>query len=412
MDTTTTTVTKTRHEQPASLAQRIVQSRLARIEHGTLEWVVDGVSRTLGREAAGELSARIVVKDARFFSRVVRGGALGAAESFMDGDWTTDDLTSVVRLLLRNQSVLGGMESGLARLGGLAARAWHAVRRNTRSGSRRNIAAHYDLGNDFFERMLDPTMTYSSAIFPTPSSTLEEASRHKLDVLCRKLQLTPEDHLLEIGTGWGSMAIHAAENYGGRVTTTTISEEQHRLASRRVREAGLADRVTVLKRDYRDLQGQYDKIVSVEMIEAVGAEYYDAFFAKCADLLAPGGLLAMQAITIADQNFEQARREADFIKRYIFPGSCIPSVTALQTAATRSSDLRLRGLEDFSPHYARTLAAWRDNLAPHQRWVTQNYGEQFWRMWDYYLGYCEGGFAEGYISSVHLVFERPRWGLS
>jgi cyclopropane-fatty-acyl-phospholipid synthase len=285
---------------------------------------------------------------------------------------------------------------------------YHRTRKNTQAGSRRNIADHYDLGNDFFALMLDPTMTYSAAIFEGPQSTLEEASVHKLDLLCRRLKLERSDHLLEIGTGWGSLAMHAAERYGCRVTTTTISREQRELAMARVRERGLANRITVLDRDYRMLEGRFDKIVSSEMIEAVGRDYYGVFFEKCSSLLKERGLLALQAITMRDQMYERAAREVDFIKRYIFPGSCIPSATALLAAATQSSDLTLKSFEDYTPHYARTMAKWRENLAPHKSQVIARFGERFWRMWSYYLAYCEAGFEEGYIGSAQLLFEKTR----
>jgi cyclopropane-fatty-acyl-phospholipid synthase len=332
---------------------------------------------------------------------------VGAGESYADGDWDADDLTSVVRLLARNREALSGLDGGLALLGRSAAGLFGLLRPNTRAGARRNIADHYDLGNDFFALMLDPTMTYSAAVFDPPGATLEEASRRKLDLLCAKLDLRPSDHLLEIGSGWGSMAIHAASRHGCRVTTTTISRAQHELATERVAQAGLAGRVTVLLEDYRDLAGRYDKAVSVEMIEAIGSEQYPAYFARCAELVQPGGRLAVQTITIADQQYERARREVDFIKRHVFPGGCIPSVTALLAAATTASDLRLRHLEDFTPHYARTLAAWRDNLAARREEVARITTERFRRLWDFYLCYCEGGFAERYVGLVQLVFDRP-----
>jgi cyclopropane-fatty-acyl-phospholipid synthase len=315
-----------------------------------------------------------------------------------------------VSILARNRAALSGLDGGLAWLRRPAAGLFALLRRNSRTGARRNIADHYDLGNDFFALMLDPTMTYSSAVFDPPEATLEEASRRKLDLLCQKLELGPRDHLLEIGSGWGSMAIHAATRTGCRVTTTTISRAQHELATERVARAGLAGRVTVLLEDYRDLTGRYDKVVSVEMIEAIGAGQYPTFFDRCAARLVPGGRLAVQAITIADQHYERARRQVDFIKRHVFPGGCIPSVTALVDAATTASDLRLRHLEDLTPHYARTLAAWRDNLAARQEAVAKLTTERFRRLWDFYLCYCEGGFAERYVGLVQMVFDRPEGG--
>ena len=409
MTTATMMNYKTRPQAAPSIFERGLRTQLQRLEHGLLYLEHGGRRDVYGYAAADGLTARIVVHRERFFRKTVLGGSTGAAESYMDGDWDSDDVTALVRLFARNHQVLDGLDSGWTKLGLLGARAVYAARRNTRSGSRRNIADHYDLGNDFFSKMLDPTMTYSSAIFADNEATLEQASVHKLDVLCRKLDLEPSDHLLEIGSGWGSMAIHAAKHYGCRVTTTTISAEQRKLAQARVAAAGLEDRVEVIQRDYRDLSGRYDKIVSVEMIEAVGWQYYEAFFGKCSELLEPGGRAALQAITIADHRFERWKSEAEFIQRYIFPGSCIPSVTALLSAAAESSDLRLRCLDDYTADYARTLAAWRDNITPHRQWVVGRYGETFWRMWTYYLSYCEGGFAEGYNGLVHLVFEKERW---
>ena len=396
--------------RPGSLWRRAVLGRLGALRHGTLVVHEGGAERLLGRPAPDGLSARLTVRDPRFWRRAALGGSVGAGESYADGDWDADDLTALVRLLVRNQGALRGMERGLAALRRPADALFHALRRNTRGGARRNIADHYDLGNDFFELMLDPTMTYSSAIFEPPDATLEQASTRKLDLLCRRLALGPGDHLVEIGTGWGSMALHAAGRYGCRVTTTTISRAQWERARERVARAGLSGRVTVLLEDYRDLGGRYDKAVSVEMIEAIGAAQYEPFFRKLGALLAPGGALALQAITIADQHYERALREVDFIKRHVFPGSAIPSVTALVGAATRASDLRLRSLEDYGPHYARTLATWRANLRSRHEAVERITEPRFRRLWDFYLSYCEGGFLERHVSVVHMLLARPAGG--
>jgi len=390
--------------------RRAVISRLHRLERGTLVVAEGGHELVLGHPGADGLSARVTVHRPEFWRRVALGGSVGAGESYAAGDWEADDLVAVIRLFTRNQEALAGLERGLALLSRPAAWAFTQLRRNTRAGIRRNIAGHYDLGNEFFELMLDPTMTYSSAVFEPAEASLEQASVRKLDLLCQKLELRPSEHLLEIGSGWGSMAIHAASRYGCRVTTTTISRAQHALATERVARAGLAGRVTVLLEDYRDLTGRFDKLVSVEMIEAIGAEQYPTFFRRCAELLAPGGKLALQAITIADQQYERARREVDFIKRHVFPGSCITSVTALLDAATAASDLRLRRLDDYTPHYARTLAAWRANLAERAEAVGRLTDERFRRLWHFYLCLCEGGFAERYIGVVQMVMDRPAGG--
>ncbi len=389
-------------------ARKLVLSRLRGLQEGQLRVNEGGEIQYYG-SAQPLLKADIKVYHPDMYRKVVLGGVLGAAESYMDGDWDSASLTEAIQVLLRNRGALDSFESGAARLGRALARWYHSGRKNSVQGSKRNIAAHYDLGNDFFERMLDPTMSYSAAVFEAPEQELEAASITKIDLLCRKLSLSPEDHLLEIGTGWGAFAIHAAKNYGCRVTTTTISAEQHQYAKQKIKEASLADKITLLQQDYRELSGQFDKIVSVEMIEAVGAEFYPTFFGKLEKLIKPGGMVALQAITMTDQYFEKAKHNADFIKRYIFPGSCIPSITALLNAATQSSGLVLHNMEDLTPNYAETLKQWRLRLAPHQAWVSSRYGNQFWRMWNYYLCYCEAGFLEHYIGSAHLVFQRPRF---
>jgi cyclopropane-fatty-acyl-phospholipid synthase len=386
----------------------LVLPRIAGLTDGLLTLRENGSGTTFGHAAADGLAAEVEVKDPAFWRRVATGGTLGSAESYAAGEWDSPDLTSVVRLVARNVSAMDGLEQGLARLRRPVDAVWHALRRNTRTGSRRNIAEHYDLGDDFFALMLDPTLTYSCGIFERPEATLEEASIAKIDRLCRMLRLGADDHLLEIGTGWGAFAVHAASRYGCRVTTTTISANQLARARQRVADAGLSDRVTVLHADYRDLTGRFDKIVSVEMLEAVGAAFYETFFARCGSLLEDDGLMALQVITIADARYEQHVRGVDFIKRYVFPGSNIPSITALLQAATRASDLTLRQLEDIGPHYATTLAAWRANLAANADAVGKLTEERFRRIWHFYLCYCEAGFAERYLGDAQMLFAKPR----
>jgi cyclopropane-fatty-acyl-phospholipid synthase len=386
----------------------LVLPRIAGLTEGLLTVRENGSGTTFGHAAADGLAAEVEVRNPAFWRRVATGGTLGSAESYAAGEWDTPDLTSVVRLVARNVSAMDALEQGLARLRRPVDAIWHALRRNTRTGSRRNIAEHYDLGDDFFGLMLDPTLTYSCGIFERPEATLEEASIAKIDRLCRLLRLGPDDHLLEIGTGWGAFAIHAASRYGCRVTTTTISANQLARARQRVADAGLSDRVSVLHADYRDLSGRFDKIVSVEMLEAVGAAFYETFFARCGSLLEDDGLMALQVITIADARYEQHVRGVDFIKRYVFPGSNIPSITALLQAATRASDLTLRQLEDIGPHYATTLAAWRGNLAANADAVARLTEERFRRIWHFYLCYCEAGFAEGYLGDAQMLFAKPR----
>ena len=389
------------------LGERLLRARLAQLVHGRVTLVAGPRRETYGHLTPRcGLHATVQVRDRRFYAEAAFGGSVGAGESFMAGDWSADDLTALVRILLVNRGVLDGLDGGWSRLAEPLRRAVHAVSRNTRAGSRRNIAAHYDIGNDFFELFLDPTMTYSCAVYGRPDMTLEEAQVAKLERLCRKLDLRPSDHLLEIGTGWGALAIHAARNYGCRVTTTTISREQHALAAARIAQAGLADRITLRLDDYRDLDGRYDKLVSVEMIEAVGHQYYDTFFARCAGLLAPGGTMVLQSITIDDRQYASARDSVDFIKRHIFPGCCIPSLTALVQSATRASSLRIVDVEDIGPHYASTLADWRRNLFDHAAGVrARGYPEALLRMWHFYLAYCEGGFAERALGDVQVVLQ-------
>lgn len=370
---------------------------------------VDGcMTRSFG-DPEGELSATVVVHHPRFYRRVVLGGGLGAAEAWMDGDWTCDDLTTLIRILLRHRELLDRVDS----LGTWPARALakiaHWLRRNSRSGARRNIHEHYDLGNDFFELFLDETLSYSCAVFEQPATPLVEASRAKLDRVCRKLELQSDDELVEIGTGWGGLAIHAAGNFGCEVTTTTISAEQHRLATQRVQAAGLADSVRVLADDYRDLSGQYDKLVSIEMIEAVGHEFFPTFFRQCSQLLKPDGRMLLQAIVIKDQFFAAHRHSADFIRQHIFPGGCLPSVSALCDAVTVASDLRLVHLEEMSDHYAETLRRWRRQFWNRIEDVRHlGYDERFIRKWDYYLRYCEAAFEERQVNVVQMLLAKPR----
>ncbi|MDZ7643410.1 MAG: cyclopropane-fatty-acyl-phospholipid synthase family protein [Woeseiaceae bacterium] len=395
------------------LARRAVLARLAGIRRGRLRLREGDRCRDIGGpgNVAG-VAAEISIHDPRFYSDVAFGGTIGAAEAYIRGYWDTPDLTGVVRLLLQNRDVLAGMETGLARLTRPLQKALHRMRRNSRRGSRRNIAAHYDIGNDFFALWLDDNMMYSSAIFERDDMTLEDASFAKLDRLCRKLDLRPGDRVLEIGTGWGGFALHAARHYGCHVTTTTISRAQHDLARERIAAAGLDDRITLLLDDYRDLPGQagdgYDKLVSIEMIEAVGHEHFDTFFETCSRLLRPEGLMCLQSITIADQRYDGARKSVDFIQRYIFPGGCLPSVTAITDSLTRASDMRIVHAEDIGPHYATTLRHWRDRFLAELDAVRElGYSQEFIRLWKYYLAYCEGAFIERAIGNVQLLMAKP-----
>ncbi len=390
------------------LRQRMHQ-QLAGFGHGQL--VVEDPLGTLRIGQAGSGPAvTLRVLDPGFYRALATHGSVGAGQAYMDGLWQCSDLVGLIRLLARNRDLLDGMETGSARLGGLAMKALHALRRNTREGSRRNIAAHYDLGNAFFGLFLSPDLMYSSACWSGADDTLEAASTRKLELICRKLALGPDDHVLEIGTGWGGFALHAARHHGCRVTTTTISREQHDLAAARIAEAGLGDRITLLQSDYRDLHGQYDKLVSIEMIEAVGADFQDSYFGQIGRLLKPDGLALVQAITIEDHRYAQALKSVDFIKRHVFPGCFIPSISAMLASKTRSSDLALIALEDFGLSYARTLQAWRERfLAQLPAVRAQGFDEHFIRLWEFYLAYCEGGFRERSIGVAHLLLAKPGW---
>jgi len=388
------------------LRQRLL-SQLAPLREGQLR-VRDALGETLLGDAAGELHVTVTIDDPAFYRKVAAQGSVGAGESYIHGDWQCDDLVALVRLLVRNRDLLDGMERGPARIGGWLLRGWNRLRRNSREGSRRNIAAHYDLGNDFFALFLSTDLMYSSALFASEQDTLEDASRRKLDRICQQLRLAPGDRVVEIGTGWGGFALHAAQHYGCHVTTTTISSEQHALATARVRAAGLEDRITLLMKDYRDLDGQYDKLVSIEMIEAIGAQYLDTYMATLQRLLKPDGLALLQAITIEDHRYEQARRSVDYIKRHVFPGSFIPSINAIMAAKTRASDLQLLAQQDFGHSYALTLRAWRQRfLAQLPAVHAQGFDARFCRLWEFYLAYCEGGFLERSIGVSHLLLARP-----
>lgn len=393
--------------------RRQLIGQLAALRHGRLV-LEDACGRVeLGESngAADDLRIHLLVSDPAFYRAVAANGSVGAGAAYMDGCWRCDNLVGLFRLLLRNRDLLDGMEGGLSRLAGMAMRLAYALRRNTRGGSRRNIAAHYDLSNEFFGLFLSPDLMYSSALWNDPADTLESASARKLESICRKLDLKASDQVIEIGGGWGGFALYAARHYGCHVTTTTISREQYALARDRVAAAGLADRITVLLKDYRDLEGRYDKAVSIEMIEAIGAAYLEVYFAKLGALLKPGGRALVQAITIEDHRYRQALKAVDFIKRYVFPGSFIPSVQAMLTAKTRASDLALTHFEDFGSSYALTLEAWRQRFMARLPQVRAlGFDQRFIRMWAFYLSYCEGGFRERSIGVAHLLLDKPALG--
>jgi cyclopropane-fatty-acyl-phospholipid synthase len=390
-------------------ARQFLFEKLAKIQRGQITIEDRGRLNTFGQiTKAFPLKTTIRIYHPRFYTRIALGGSIGAAEAYMDGFWSTDDLTTVIRILIQNQSVFEEMEKGWARLSIPFHRIYHALRRNTLQGSQANIIAHYDLGNDFYALFLDETMTYSCGIFEREQSSLAEASMAKYRRICQKLQLTRKDHVLEIGTGWGSFAIFAAKQYGCRVTTTTISPEQYKLAFQRIRQEGLTDKITLLCRDYRKMEGCYSKLVSIEMIEAVGHQYLDTFFSTCSRLLCENGMMVLQAITIRDHLYEQHKNSVDFIRRYIFPGGSIPSIAAMTASIAHAADFTLFHLEDITPHYAKTLQKWRKGFFNNIGKVrAMKFPESFIRMWEYYLCYCEAGFTERYIGNVQMLLTKP-----
>lgn len=404
-----------RHPVPALLmkdsvvrwCRNLFLRRLAAIEKGCIEIRDAGEQWILGDPGAS-MRVSVEVFELQTYVRLLFGGSVGAGETYMSGMWRTSDLTTLIRIIIANHRVLTGIDSGLGRMLMPFYKRYHVGRRNTRDGSRRNIIAHYDLGNEFYRLFLDGTMAYSSAIFPHREASLEEGSRHKFRVICDKLALHPGDHLLEIGTGWGGLAVYAAQNYGCQVTTITISDEQFLYSRKLVAESGLDGRVSVLKKDYRDIEGQFDKLVSVEMIEAVGHHYFDTFFERCSSLLKPRGMMLLQAITLRDHLWQGYLAEVDFIRRYIFPGACLPSLAVIMDSLARKTDLTVYHLEDIAPHYARTLQLWRKTFLARLGEVRSlGMSETFIRMWEFYLAYCEAGFREHHLGDLQLLMIKP-----
>ena len=354
------------------------------------------------------LHALIDIQHIKAYRQLLLGGSIAAGETYMDKLWTTPDLTSVIRIFARNLNFLDTWEDKFKWISLPVHKVQHFLRRNTSDQAKKNIEAHYDLGNRLYTRFLDKSMMYSSAIYPDPNSTLAQAQQHKLRTLCNKLQLTEQDHLIEIGTGWGGLAVFAAKHYGCRVTTTTISEEQYAYAQQWVAEENLQDKITLLKKDYRELTGTYDKLVSIEMIEAVGKRYLGNFFQKCSALLKDDGLMVLQSITIDDRRYEGYANSVDFIQKYIFPGGFLPSQLVINQQLKQHSDLAIRDSQDIGLDYAKTLDDWYQAfMAAKEALLNDGYDERFVRMWTYYLKYCEGGFLERAISTVQLIMTKP-----
>ena len=392
-----------------ALAKRLVFKLFNQLRHGELV-IQDGdtTHRFGGGDVSIAPSATVVIHEQRAYSRILTGGTMGAAEAYIDGDWSTEQLTDVTRVFSANIPILEAMKHKQNWFIKAGVKLAHAARKNSVSGSRENIAAHYDLGNEFFSLFLDPSLMYSSAVYPKDSDNLAEASQHKLKLICEDLELKPTDHLVEIGTGWGGMAIYAAENYGCKVTTTTISKEQLDYARAEVERRGLQDKVTLLFEDYRNLSGQFDKLVSIEMIEAVGHEYFDTYFGRVSSLLKPDGKAVIQAITINEQRYEDYRKSVDFIKRYIFPGGCLPSLNIISGALTRTTDMQIIDLRDIAIDYAKTLKHWHEAfMAELDAVKSLGFDEKFIRMWRFYLSYCEGGFRERIIGTYQITMAKP-----
>ncbi|ATD10282.1 cyclopropane-fatty-acyl-phospholipid synthase family protein [Pseudoalteromonas piscicida] len=391
------------------LYKKLVFGALNTLETGKVV-LVEGDQKYSFGESETSLSVDIHVHSAQMFKLFALGGSVGAGESYILGHWSCSDLTKLIEIFVLNQDQLDAFENKFAFFSGIANKIKHLKNKNSKQGSKRNIVAHYDLGNDLYESFLSEEMLYSSAVYPSKEASLEEAQQHKLAAICERLDLQPTDNVVEIGTGWGAFAVYAAKNYGCHITTTTISEEQYAYVKALIEKEGLQQHITLLKKDYRELEGQYDKLVSIEMIEAVGHAYLSGFFAKCNDLLKPTGAMLIQAITIACQRYQHYLKQSDFIQQYIFPGGCLPSVSEMSKQIVNSTDMVVHELHDIGLHYARTLYDWRVRFE--KAWPSldsKRFDERFYRLWQFYLCYCEGAFKQRATSAVHLVARKPRY---
>ena len=387
----------------------IVLHTLGKMKDACIEIHENSYSSTHG-DINASLKAHMHIHDPSIYPDIIKGGSIAAAEGYISKKWTSSDLTQLIRIFARNQKALDEVENKSGWLNTLQNKLLNFKNSNTVTGSKKNILAHYDLGNNLYTRFLDPQMMYSSAIYSDEKTTLDQAQTLKLKTICDKLNLTADDHLIEIGTGWGGLAIFAATHYGCKVTTTTISDAQFEYAQDRVNSLGLSEKITLLKKDYRLLEGQYDKLVSIEMIEAVGHNFMAEFFNKCNSLLKPNGKLLIQAITIADQRYDNYRKNTDFIQKYIFPGGCLPSIAVISEHIATSTDMMIDNISDIGLHYARTLNDWRRNFDKNWEDISQfGFDEQFKRLWHYYFAYCEGAFIERVISTHHIVARKPEY---
>ena len=387
-----------------AFSRKLIWRALSHLKIGHLTIEFEGKIKHFGQLDHSDLSVHVHIHSPAFFRRILLNGSVGAGESFMLGEWTVSDLTLFIRLMIKNSAALKATEGALAKFGMAWQAFYYRLKPNTVTGAKKNIIKHYDLGNDFFATFLDKKMMYSAAVYPTATATLEDAASYKLQVICEKLKLKPGDKVLEIGTGWGGLALYAAQHYGCEITTTTISEAQYTWAHQAIQSANLGHKIHLLKEDYRMLTGRYDKIVSIEMIEAVGHRYLGTYLKKLASLLTENGQILIQAICISDQHYERAKYEADFIKQYIFPGGFLPSLTAIASTLTEKTNLRIIGVEDIGLHYAKTLFDWRQRfIEATDQIMAMGYSLIFFRMWIYYLCYCEAAFLEQYISDFQIV---------
>lgn len=406
----TTTVTPAKHSWYQSwsitVCRRIVLAVLNQIKDGQIELIEQNQVHNLGN-LHSPLKATVVVKDATTYIDFVKSGSIGAAKAYIEDRWTSPNLTDMIQVFALAQEQLDHIEQKMSWLSKIGHKLFHRRNNNSINGSKSNILAHYDLGNNLYKNFLDQRMQYSAAIYSNENQSLEHAQELKLETICQRLELSAEDHLIEIGSGWGGLAIYAAQNYGCKVTTTTISDEQYNYAKAQIEAKGLSEQITLLKQDYRKLEGQYDKLVSIEMIEAVGHEYFQTFFDKCNSLLKPNGKLLIQAITIADNRYEHYVKNVDFIQRYIFPGGCLPSVKILKQNISQHTDMVVENIHDIGLHYARTISDWRVRFEQNwQQIKQQGFDDTFKRLWHYYLCYCEGAFLARATSTVHLVAQK------
>lgn len=392
-----------------NIYKKLVTKAFSSIETGQVV-LVDANERTVFGDPSSVLKATIIVNDKAMYKAFALSGSVGAGEAYILGHWSCDNLTSFIEIFAINEKQLDEFEKKFAFFSNIAHRFNHIKNKNSESGSKKNIVAHYDLGNDLYESFLSKEMLYSSAVYPTKEATLEEAQQYKLKRICEQVELQKNDSVIEIGTGWGAFAIYAATHYDCHVTTTTISDEQHDYVANKISELGLESKITLLKLDYRQLKGKYDKLVSIEMIEAVGHEYLPSFFTQCGELLKDDGAMLIQAITIGDQRYKHYLKNSDFIQQYIFPGGCLPSLNEMSEQIKNNTDMVIHTVNDIGAHYARTLADWRSRFI--KSWPDldrSKFDERFYRLWLFYFAYCEGAFRARATSTVHLMARKPRF---